>query len=152
MLWCRMLGLKERKWMKVTNYRNENVINDLWKTLRDGISNEAIRDKTGVEKIEELLRSRDCEGLSMWNWWMMRAPVKAKKFYSWRFKKKPTKEKMERDCTKRYADERVDSQDRSLWRLGCKNRLTPTCVQNKPGTKRNKKFVSALVINKWWWF
>ena len=38
---------------------------------------------------------------------------------------------------------RTDAQDRSLWRLGCKNRFTPARGENNPGLKRMKD-LSAL--------
>ena len=38
---------------------------------------------------------------------------------------------------------RIDAQDRSLWGFGCKNRLTPTCGKNMPGSR--KKDLTALL-------
>jgi len=31
---------------------------------------------------------------------------------------------------------RSDAVDRTHWRLGCRNRLTPACEDNKPGSRQ----------------
>ena len=39
---------------------------------------------------------------------------------------------------------RTDAQDYFVWRLSCQTRLTPTCKENKPGSRKMKKFVNTL--------
>ena len=53
---------------------------------------------------------------------------------------------MERCCKKGYAGHRLketDAEERSFWRLGCKNRLTPADWENKPGSRRMKIFTNT---------
>ena len=85
-----------------------------------------------------------------------RTPVKAKKNCSEKFlkKRKPKKEwKMvvETDVLVKRL-KRTDAEDRSIWRLGCKNWLTHACGENKPGSRKmkNEKMKRLLKqINGW---
>ena len=86
---------------------------------------------TGVEKIEEFLREQKLRWLGHVE--VMddeRAPSKAKEIVVGDSKKgrpkKSWKEVVEKDMLVRRL-KRSDAQDRSLWRLDCKNRLTPAC-------------------------
>ena len=53
-----MLGVESRRSKEAEDYRNENVANDVWKTLKDKTNNEKIREMTGMERLEEFLREQ----------------------------------------------------------------------------------------------
>ena len=115
------------------------------KTLRDGISNQIIRDMTGVEKIKKFIRERRLR-------WFghverkddERTPVKAKHFVVDGSKKNRPTKKWEEAVEKSVLVTdlgRTVAQNRSLWRLGCKDRLTHARRENKPGFRRMKIFI-----------
>ena len=123
------------------------------KTLRDSISNETICDMAGV-KIRVLKR---VEIVMVWtggkDGWRKKLPFK-QKICSWRFKKRPTIEKL-KVVTKDVHGKglkRTDAPDRSLWRLGCKNQLTPAWKENTQSSSRMKRFFNTSVTNGWWQF
>jgi hypothetical protein len=110
------------------------------KTLRDRVRSEGIREMTGVEKIEEFLRSQrlrwfgHVERMSE-----ERAPVMARSVtVDGRKKGRPKKrwqEVVEHDMKMRGL-ERTDARERTRWRLGCRNRPTPASGENVPGSGR----------------
>ena len=114
----------------------------IWgKTVRDDITSAIrIRDMTGVEKIEELMREQRlwCDGLGTWKRWMIKGESK-KKLYV-RLKKgrpkKRWKEVLEESMLVKGL-KRTNEPVRSVWRLGCKNRPIPACTSRVPGGWRS---------------
>ena len=126
----------------------------IWgKTLKDKMNNEKIREMTGVVRLEEFLREKrmrwlghvermDEEG----------GPVKALLLEVDGTKKgkprKRWKEVLECDMTARGL-QRLDTQDRGRWQLGCKNQLTPACGKPLLGSRSKRKHIPGA---KWWWW
>ena len=64
---CWALNKKDIRKLQTTEMRMLRLIYK--KTLKDGISNKAIRNMTGVEKIEEFLKEQRLQWLGMWIRW-----------------------------------------------------------------------------------
>ena len=115
----------------------------MWKTLKDKMNNDEIREMADVERWEEFLREQRLRWLGhVERMDKERGPVKVlhtevhgtKK----EDRKKIRKEVPECDMTARGL-QRLDAQDRERWQLGCKNQLTPACGEPLLGTRNRKK-------------
>ena len=124
---CWAMKVDDMRKMETTEMRMLRMM--CGKTLRDRVRSERIREMTGVEKIEEFLRSQRLRWFGhLERMSEERAPVKAMKFtVDGRKKGRPKKrwqEVVEQDMKIRGL-ERADTGVRARWRRGCRNRPTP---------------------------
>ena len=128
-------------------------MHDIWKTLGDGISNQPMRDMTGVKKIEEFMREQRLR----WFWyvelWTMKKLLQKQKNLVVAGSKKGRPKKRWKEVVENHmlvrGLRRTNAQDRSLWKLDCKNRPTSACSKNKPGSRMIEIFINTPKTNNW---
>jgi len=138
---CWAMKVDDLRKMETTEMRMLRLM--CGKTLKDRVRSEKIREMTGVEKIEEFLRDQrlrwfgHVERMSE-----ERAPVKAMRVaVDGKKRGRPKmrwREVVEKDMELRGL-ERVDAQERTRWRRGCKNRPTPASGECVPGPVRRNQ-------------
>ena len=117
------------------------------KTLKDRVRSVNIRAMTGVEKIEEFLRSQRLRWLGhVERMSDEKAPVKAMKMTVDGVKrgrpKKGWQEVVEQDMKMRGL-ERNEAAERWKWRRGCRNRPTPASGEDAPGSGRRTQYPTS---------
>ena len=111
------------------------------------MSNEKIREMTGVVRLEEFLREKRLRWLGhVERMDEERGPAKALLLEVQGTKKgrpkKRWKEELKCDVTARGL-QRLDAQDRERWRLGCKNQLTLACGKPLLGSRNRREHISG---------
>ena len=140
---CWVLKTEDERRLKTTEMRMLRMI--CGKTLKDKMNNDKIQEMTGVVRLEEFLREKRLRWLGhVERMDEKKGPVTALILEVEGTKKgrpkKRWKEVLKCDMTARGL-QRLHAQDRERWRLGCKNQLTPACMEPLLGSRNRRKHI-----------